>query len=128
FHDDAIYACDEIDAISIHTPDHLHAEPFVRALEAGKHVLVEKPMANDLPALERMVEAARRHPGRKVMVAQVLRFLPHAQRCFELVRGGEIGELVYMEGDYLHDLRVQGAPDRFNPAIGMNWYLEREHP
>lgn len=128
FHDDTIYACDAIDAISIHTPDHLHAEPFERALAAGKHVLVEKPMANDLASLERMVVAARRHPDRVIMVAQVLRFLPHAQRCFELVRGGVIGEVVYMEGDYLHDLRVQGAPERFNPALGMNWYLEQEHP
>src|SRR5512133_3561122 len=39
-----IYAREDIDLISIHTSDHLHADPFVRALQSGKHVVVEKPM------------------------------------------------------------------------------------
>lgn len=128
YHDYSILERDDIDAISIHTPDHLHAEPFVRALDAGKHVFVEKPMGNSLQDLDRMTEAARRHPNLKTMVGHILRFNRVFAEVKRLVEEGVLGELFYMECDYIHNLKGQGDPSRFNPDIGMNWYLEEEIP
>lgn len=65
----------EIDAIDLCLPTHLHESAAIEALENGKHVLVEKPMALDVAACHRMIDAARRC-GRVLMVAQVLRFFP----------------------------------------------------
>jgi predicted dehydrogenase len=118
---------EEFDLLSVHTSDHLHAEPFVLGLEAGRHVFVEKPMGNMMEDLDRMTEAARAS-DRKTMVGQILRFNPYFARIKELCANGDLGELFYLEGDYIHHLLGQGAPERFNPAIGMNWYLEREIP
>ncbi len=124
--DDAFFAAD-LDAISIHTPDPLHAGPFVKALDAGKHTFVEKPMGNTKEDLDRMTAAAARS-GRKTMVGQILRFNPFYARVKEMAAAGDLGEIFYMEADYIHDLHVQGAAERFNPHIGMNWYLEKEIP
>jgi len=128
YHDYSILERDDIDAISIHTPDHLHAEPFVLALEAGKHVFVEKPMGNSIEDLNRMVDAAKRHPRQKTMVGHILRFNPVFARVKQLVQEGALGDLFYMECDYVHNLRFQGDAPRFDPNIGMNWYLEKEIP
>lgn len=116
------------DVLSVHTPDHLHAGPFVAGLEAGCHVVVEKPAGNDLEDLERMVEAARRS-DRKTMVGQVLRFNPLNEELKRLCREGVFGDLFYLEADYIHNLLYQGSADRVNPHIGnVNWYLEHEVP
>lgn len=73
---------DDIDMISIHTPDHLHAEPFIRAVEVKKHVFVEKPMADSLSDLGRMLDAWR-GTGLKTMVGHILRFNPY----FRMLKG-----------------------------------------
>jgi len=123
------------DLVSIHTPDHLHAEPFIRALEAGYHVIVEKPMANDLEDLERMVAAAEAS-DRKVLVGQVLRWNPLFRFIKRLVQGGVLGEVMYAEGDYYHDLRMQLHMEEWKvttekPIVGggchpfdlLRWYI-----
>jgi len=62
--DDAFYDDPDIDAVSIHTGENDHKDPFVNALRAGKHVLVEKPLANTEEDVHEMVEAATRaDPG-----------------------------------------------------------------
>jgi len=96
----------DIEIISVHTPDHLHAEPFILALQAGKHVVVEKPMANSLSDLDRMVAAARA-ASTKTMVAQVLRFNPLFRFVRTMIDNGQLGEIFYLEADYMHDLRYQ---------------------
>lgn len=127
FTDDAIYAAD-LDLISIHTPDPLHVAPFVKALQGGKHVFVEKPMGNTRADLDAMTAAAAAHPHLKVMVGQILRFNPFFARLKEMAAAGDLGEIFFMEADYIHDLHVQADPERFNPHLGMNWYLEQEIP
>ena len=97
---------DDIQAVSVHTPDHLHAEPFIAALEAGKHVFVEKPFANSLDDVKRMLAAAQAS-DRISMVGQVLRFNPTFRAVKQWVEAGALGELFYLEADYIHDLRVQ---------------------
>lgn len=118
----------ELDVLSVHTPDHLHAEPFVRGLEAGCHVVVEKPMANSVEDLERMVAAAR-GSDRKTLVGQVLRFNPLFAEVKRACAEGLLGEVFYMEADYIHNLLGQADPARLNPHIGdVNWYLRYELP
>ncbi len=116
-----------IDALSIHTSDYLHAEPFVKALEAGKHVFVEKPMGNTIDDLDRMTAAAAKS-GRKTMVGQILRFNPFFQHVKQLCDDGALGRIFYMEADYIHALHQQADPARVNPHTGINWYLEKEIP
>ena len=113
------------DAISIHTSDHLHAEPFAKALDAGKHAFVEKPMGNTLEDLELMTQAARRGPG-KTMVGQILRFNPFFQKVKALCDEGSLGRIFYMEADYIHPLQHQADPGRIHPHTGINWYLSQE--
>lgn len=108
-----------LDLISVHTPDHLHAEPFIRSLEAGMHVIVEKPMANDLEDLERMVKAADAS-DRKTYVGQVLRWNPLFQFVKRMVDDGTLGDVFYVEGDYNHDLRMQLQME--------DWKVTKEKP
>lgn len=82
----------EIEAVDLCLPTHLHAPAALAALEAGKHVLVEKPMALDGEQADRMVEAARR-AGRVLMTAHVLRFFPPYLPLAELTRSGRLGAL-----------------------------------
>lgn len=115
-----------LDVLSVNTSDHLHAEPFVKGLQAGCHVLVEKPMGNTLEDLERMTAAARAS-DRKTMVGQILRFNPYNVEVHRLCSSGELGEIFYLEADYIHALQGQADPSRLNPHLGnINWYLEHE--
>jgi len=117
-----------LDVLSVHTPDHLHADPFIAGLQAGCHVFVEKPMGNSRQDIERMVAAARASE-RKTAVGHILRFNPLFAEVHRLCAEGELGEVFYLEADYIHNLFGQADPERINPAIGnINWYLEQEKP
>ena len=93
---------DDIHVISVAAPDHLHAEMSVAALEAGKHVLCEKPMAMDLGEAREMVETVRR-TGLKLMVNNVLRFYARFRHVKQMVAAGELGRIYAAEGDYIHN-------------------------
>lgn len=115
-----------LDVLSVHTPDHLHADPFIAGLQAGCHVLVEKPAGNTIEDLERMTEAARAS-DRKTLVGHILRFNPVYAEVHRRCAAGELGQIFYLEADYFHDLKRQAAPERANPFIGgINWWLEHE--
>lgn len=125
---DTMLAEAALDVLSVHTPDHLHADPFIKGLQAGCHVMVEKPMGNTLEDLERMTAAARAS-DRKTHVGQILRFNPLFAELKRLVAEGVFGDIFYMEADYIHNLRCQADPARLDPHIGnINWYLEHEIP
>lgn len=93
---------EDIQIISVATPDPLHEPMTVRSLEAGKHVLCEKPMALTVPECERMIAAADR-TGKLLMVGQVCRFAPGFALAKRLVERGEIGDLFFVESEYAHD-------------------------
>ena len=117
----------EIDAVSVNTGDPFHVAPFVTAVRHGKHVLVEKPLANTVAQVEEMVAAARSAgPGQKLAVGYVLRFNPVFEAVWELCRSGRIGSVYYLEGDYVHNLLYQAG--QTDAATGKNWYLEEERP
>jgi predicted dehydrogenase len=108
---------DEVDAVYVATPVHLHAEQAVAAAEAGKHVLCEKPMALTVAACERMIASAKRH-GVRLGVAYYRHHYPLVARLRELVSSGEIGRAVLCQVD---------AFEPFNPPPGdaRSWLLAK---
>jgi predicted dehydrogenase len=89
---DELIADPTIDAVDLCTPSFLHADQTVAALEAGKHVLVEKPMAINADDCQRMLDAAA-SSGKMLMVGHVLRFWPDYVTALRLVRSGSLGKL-----------------------------------
>ena len=83
----------EIDAVYIPLPNHLHVPWSIKALEANKHVLCEKPIGLSSQEARTLVDVARRHPGLKAMEAFMYRHHPQWQRARQLVAEGGIGEL-----------------------------------
>jgi predicted dehydrogenase len=82
----------EIEAVDICLPTYLHAAAAIEALQAGKHVLVEKPMALDGESAQAMIDAAREH-RRVLMVAQVLRFFPAYLALENALDSGKLGQV-----------------------------------
>lgn len=127
YSDDGIFTDPEIDAVSIHTDDPNHRDPFISAIRAGKHVLVEKPLANTEEDVHAMVAAAQgADPALKIQVGYILRFNPVYEEVHGLAAQGTLGRIYYMEADYVHNLLYQAT--KTNPATGHNWYLEQELP
>jgi predicted dehydrogenase len=83
----------DIDAVYNPLPNHLHVPWSVRALEAGKHVLCEKPIGLTSAEAQELVEAGRRHPRLKLMEAFMYRHHPQWRRALQIVGEGGIGEL-----------------------------------
>ncbi|MCA9730627.1 MAG: Gfo/Idh/MocA family oxidoreductase [Deferribacteres bacterium] len=90
---EALLADPDIDAVYIAMPNHLHVPWSIKALEAGKHVLCEKPIALTGDEAEELRDAARRHPHLKVMEAFMYRHHLQWQRTQQLVADGAIGAL-----------------------------------
>jgi predicted dehydrogenase len=90
---EAVVADPDVDAVYIPLPNHLHVPWSVRAIEAGKHVLCEKPIGLSAAEARQLVAAAARAPRVKVMEAFMYRFHPQWERARELAAGGAIGEV-----------------------------------
>ncbi|QNE45787.1 Gfo/Idh/MocA family oxidoreductase [Glaciihabitans sp. INWT7] len=112
---------DDIDLVDICSPGATHVEIAIAALEAGKHVLCEKPLANTVGEAERMAEAAHRAAERGVyaMVGFSYRRVPAITFARDLVAAGKIGELRQVRALYLQDWLV----DAEGP---MTWRLDKE--
>ncbi len=88
-----LLANQEIDLIDICLPPNLHVEFALQALEAGKHVFCEKPMALTAQGCQEMVEAARK-AGKQVLVGHVLPFFPEYAQVREIIASGRYGKLL----------------------------------
>ncbi len=88
-----LLAAPEVDAVYNPLPNHLHVPWSIKALEAGKHVLCEKPIAMTAAEAQELVDAAQAHPHLKVMEAFMYRHHPQWQLARQLVADGKIGEL-----------------------------------
>ncbi|MGB3764786.1 MAG: Gfo/Idh/MocA family oxidoreductase [Ornithinimicrobium sp.] len=109
----------DIDIVDICTPGHLHAEIAMPALAAGKHVLVEKPLANTIFDCERLVEAANAPGAGRSMVGHNYRRVPALALARSLVADGQLGEIRQVRISYLQDWLVEAdAP--------MSWRLRKE--
>jgi xylose dehydrogenase (NAD/NADP) len=106
----------EVDAVYIPLPNSLHVPWAIRALEAGKHVLCEKPLARDVAAVESAFDAAER-TGRVLMEAFMWRFHPQTARLVELVLDGAIGRLRHVNARFGFDLDPGGGNVRWSPEL-----------
>jgi len=105
----------QIDALYIPLPVAFHAEWSIRALEQGKHVLCEKPIAANASEAEQMAEAARR-AGRVICEAMHYRYHPVAARIKEIVTSGELGRLKHVEAHLC-------VPIIFNDSLRYSYEL-----
>ena len=96
---DALLASDRIDAVYIALPNSMHADYTIRALKAGKHAMVEKPLATTLQESEAMIAAAR-ESGAFLMTAYRLHNEPGTHAMIETVRSGRIGDPVYFASTF----------------------------
>lgn len=109
----------EVDAVYIGTPAGLHRPWAVAAIEAGKHVLVEKPIANNADDAQLIVDAAHAHPGVVVMEAFHWRYHPMATRIAEVIASGVLGRLVRVEAVFdVPDGRIPRGDIRWDLALG----------
>jgi predicted dehydrogenase len=83
----------QIDAVYIPLPNHLHVEWALKSLQAGKHVLCEKPIGLSLAEAKQLLQAAHQKPQLKIMEAFMYRFHPQWQQAKKMVNDGKIGEL-----------------------------------
>ncbi len=112
---------DDIDVIDICTPGDTHAAIAVAALEAGKHVLCEKPLANSVGEAEAMVRAAEaaRAQGIRSMVGFTYRRVPAIAYARTLVAEGRLGRIRHVRGQYLQDWLT-------DPSSPLTWRLQKE--
>lgn len=95
-----------IDVVHVCTPNNYHYDVTIAALEAGKHVMCEKPMAKTAAEGRLMVEAAKR-TGKKLTIGYQNRFRPDSQYLHKLCSNGELGEIYYAKA---HAIRRRAVP------------------
>ncbi|QOT18566.1 Gfo/Idh/MocA family protein [Paenarthrobacter sp. YJN-5] len=112
---------DDIDIVDICAPGWMHAEIAIAALEAGKHVLVEKPLANTLAEAEAMTATAQaaRTRGVQSMVGFNYRRVPALALARELIAEGRLGTVRHVRAAYLQDWLA-------DPEVPMTWRLRKE--
>lgn len=135
-----LLADETINAIYNPLPNHLHVPLTIEALEAGKHVLCEKPIALDAKEAKKLQQASESHSSLKVMEAFMYRFHPQWRKTKEMVEDGTIGELQTVESffsyynDDPHDIRNKsdmgggGLMDIGCYCISLSRYLFGKEP
>lgn len=116
----ALVARDDVDIVDVCTPGDTHAEIAVAALEAGKHVLCEKPLANSVAEAETMADAAKaaRARGVRSMVGFTYRRVPAIKLARSLVADGQLGEVRHVRAQYLQDWLI-------DPQAPLSWRLDK---
>jgi predicted dehydrogenase len=112
---------DDVALVDVCTPGDTHAEIAIAALEAGKHVLCEKPLANTVAEAEAMAEAAARAAAKGVrsMVGFTYRRVPAIGLARKLVADGRLGDIRHVRAQYLQDWIA-------DPTAPMSWRLEKD--
>ena len=113
---DAVIDSPEIDAVYIPLPNSLHAEWAIRALQAGKHVLCEKPLAATLEDAKAIAAAAREH-NVLLMEAFMYRFHPQIVWALEQVEAGLIGQVRLVRASFAFDIRARPENIRLNAEL-----------
>jgi len=97
---------DELDAVTVCTPNYLHKDPTIAALKAGRHVMVEKPMAMNAQEAREMVDAAR-ESGKTLVMGFQWRLGPETQAVKRFVDDGQVGKVMFAR---VQALRRRGIP------------------
>ncbi len=108
---------DDIDAVSICTPNFLHAPMAIDALDAGKHVLLEKPLAHTLADGERLAAKVAERPNQAFMIAFNNRYRPDSAVLKQEIEGGTLGRIYYAKTGWL-----RGAAE----FTLRGWFTQRE--
>ncbi len=130
---DELVADDEVDAVHITTPNDSHFEYAKKAMEAGKHVLCEKPIAMSVEESQILVDLAHKHKRVVTGVNYNVRFYPMCQEARARVQAGLVGDVFHISGTYLQDwlfhktdynwrvLSEKSGPLRVMSDIGTHW-------
>jgi predicted dehydrogenase len=113
---DAMIAREDLDAVVISTPNHLHEEMATAALQAGKHVFVERPLATTSAGAQRVIAAAER-TGRILVVGMPHRVRPGVAALRNFIAGGELGDLYAVRGSWM---------TRLMPGSRHSWRYDRK--
>lgn len=118
---EALLADPEIDAVSICAANYAHAELSIQALNAGKHVLCEKPMATTLADCEAMVECAKKN-GKFLMIGHNQRLAKAHMEAKRLIDEGLIGDIITFRTSFGH-----GGPETWSISPGRNvWFFDKK--
>lgn len=109
-----------VDVVSVCTPNYLHAPISIAALNAGLHVLCEKPMATSKQEAEEMIAAAK-ESGKKLMIGHNQRFVPSHQKARKLIESGEIGKIYSFRTAFGH-----GGPEGWSVDGKESWFFQKE--
>lgn len=112
-----------VEAIYVPLPNHLHVPWSIRALEAGKHVLVEKPVGQDADEARALQAVAANHPGLIAMEAFMYRFHPRWQALHRMVADGDLGDVTAVHTHFSYH-NVDPANVRNMPGIGGGGLLD----
>lgn len=104
---DKLFKCKEVDAVVIASPNKTHADLAVKAFKAGKHVIVEKPLALSGADARKIVQAAEK-AGTVSMVPHQMRWTPAASQVKKLVGDGELGKVYYAKAQWLRQCGIPG--------------------
>ena len=113
----------DIDAVYIPLPNHLHVPWAIKALDAGKHVLCEKPVAPTCSQALELLDAAARHPELKIMEAFMYRHHPQWKEARRIVQNGGVGELTTVQSFFSY-CNTDSANIRNNAAAGGGGLLD----
>ena len=105
---------EHINTVIIATPDQQHREQIEACLEAGKHIMCEKPLALNREDIDAIVKAVSEHPECKFMIGQICRFTPAFVMAKKIIDEGRIGELYFAESEYAHDYQHMFEKDPKN--------------
>ena len=108
----------QIDLVDVTTPNNQHLDMVLAALEAGKHVACEKPLAGSLGEARQMRDAARKHPHSKTFVWYSYRRVPAVAFAHQLVKSGRIGRIYHIRAYYLQDWA--------GPDVPLIWRFNKE--
>ncbi|MEC3884147.1 gfo/Idh/MocA family oxidoreductase [Halobacillus litoralis] len=111
---------EEVDAVSVCLPNYLHAPVSIAALNAGAHVLCEKPMATTKEEAEEMIQAAEKN-GKKLMIAHNQRFVPSHVKAKELIESGAIGKVYSFRTAFGH-----GGPEGWSAEGEDSWFFKKD--
>lgn len=114
-----ILADPALDAVVVATPDEIHTEPCVFAAKAGKHILVEKPIATTIEDGNAIIEAAEK-ANIKLMVGFSLRFNLHYMQAKKTIEEGKLGDIISV---FARRLNVASQADRINGRCGVLHFL-----
>ena len=104
----------DVEAVYIAVPHNLHAEFFCAAIEAGKHLMGEKPFGIDLAASRRITDCIDRHPDVFVRCSSESPFFPAVQRIGKMLEDGAFGQIIEANTGFFHS-------SDFNPEKPINW-------